>query len=101
MLARIVAFSIAHRGVVVSAAALFLLPGLWLAASAPIDVFPEFAPPEVSIQTEAHGFSAREVESLVSVPLEQALNGAPGLVTMRSTSAAGISAVSCIFSDGI
>jgi CzcA family heavy metal efflux pump len=101
VLARIVGFSLAHRGVVVAAALILLLPGIRLAATAPIDVFPEFAPIEVSIQTEAPGFSAVEVESLVSLPLEQAINGAPGLVTMRSTSAAGISALTCIFSDAI
>jgi len=101
MLARLVGFSLAHRGVVVAAAFLLLLPGLRLAATAPIDVFPEFAPTEVSIQTEAPGLSAAEVEALVSIPLEHAINGAPGLRTMRSTSAAGISALACIFADSV
>ena len=101
MLARIVGFSLTHRGIVVAAALILLLPGVRLAATAPIDVFPEFAPTEVSIQTEAPGFSAAEVESLVSIPLEHAINGAPGLRTMRSTSAAGISALTCIFSDAV
>ena len=50
----------------------------------PVDVFPEFAPPKVEIQTVALGLSAAEVEKLVTVPLEQALNGVPGLDVMRS-----------------
>jgi CzcA family heavy metal efflux pump len=99
VLGRIIGFSIAHRGMVAAAAALFLLLGLHLAAVAPVDVFPEFAPPEVSIQTEAPGLSAREVEALVTIPIEQAIHGAPGLVTLRSSSAAGIATITCIFSD--
>ncbi|HEU4400552.1 MAG TPA: efflux RND transporter permease subunit, partial [Candidatus Polarisedimenticolia bacterium] len=63
-------------------------------------VFPEFAPPQVTIQTEAPGLSAAEVEALVTIPLEQALNGTPGLETLRSSSAAGLSAIFTVFSDG-
>ena len=53
-----------------------------------MDVFPEFAPPRVEIQTIRLGLSAAEVEELVTVPLEQALNGVPGLDVMRSKSVA-------------
>ena len=60
---------------------------------APLDVFPEFAPPMVEVQTEAPGLSTEEVESLVSVPLENALNGTPGLKTIRSKSVLGLSSV--------
>ena len=54
----------------------------------PVDVFPEFAPPLVEIQTPCLGLSAEEVEELVTIPLEQALNGVPGLDVMRSKSVA-------------
>ena len=52
----------------------------------PVDVFPEFAPPRVEIQTPSTGLSAEEVESFVTVPLEQAFNGVDGLDIMRSKS---------------
>ena len=52
----------------------------------PVDVFPEFAPPRVEIQTPCLGLSSAEVEALVTVPLEEALNGMPGLDVMRSKS---------------
>jgi CzcA family heavy metal efflux pump len=66
----------------------------------PMDVFPEFAPPLVEIQTEAPGLSAEEVESLVSVPLENALNGTSWLETIRSKSVQGLSSVVLIFEEG-
>ena len=65
-----------------------------------MDVFPEFAPPLVEIQTEAPGLSTEEVESLVSVPLENALNGTIGLKTIRSKSVLGLSSVVLILKEG-
>ncbi len=63
-------------------------------------MFPEFAPPKVEIQTEAPGLSTEEVESLISVPLENALNGTPGLKTIRSKSVLGLSSVVLLFEEG-
>ena len=100
MLTRLVGFSLSNRLIVLSLAALLLLFGILAAAGAPIDVFPEFAPPQVVVQTEAPGLSASEVESLVTIPLEQAVNGTPGLLTLRSSSAPGLSVLMAIFSDG-
>ena len=68
--------------------------------SMPVDVFPEFAPPMVEIQTVSIGLSPREVEGLVSVPLEEALAGVPGLDVMRSKSVPGLSSVKMIFKPG-
>ncbi len=99
MLSRLVAFSLRNRLIVLVLAGLLIVFGVLSAVSAPIDVFPEFAPPQVTIQTEAPGFSSSEVESLVTIPLEQALNGAPGLITLRSSSAPGLSVITGIFSD--
>jgi CzcA family heavy metal efflux pump len=59
----------------------------------PLDVFPEFAPPLVEVQTEAPGLSTNDVEALVTVPLEAALNGIPGLDRIRSKSVLGLSSV--------
>ena len=66
----------------------------------PVDVFPEFAPPRVEIQTACLGLSAAEVEELVTVPLEQALNGVPGLDVMRSKSVPQLSSIVLIFEPG-
>jgi CzcA family heavy metal efflux pump len=63
----------------------------------PLDVFPEFAPPVVEIQSEAPGMSTEEVESLVTVPIENALHGIPFLQTTRSKSVLGLSSVRLIF----
>lgn len=74
----------------------------WLrsAGQIPFDVFPEFAPPLVEIQTEAPGMSTAEVESLVTIPLENVLHGLPNLTTLRSKSVLGLSSVVMIFSEG-
>jgi len=66
----------------------------------PVDVFPEFAPPRVEIQTAALGLSAAEVESLVTVPLEEALSGLPDLATLRSKSVSQLSSIEMIFEPG-
>ena len=66
----------------------------------PVDVFPEFAPPIIEVQTEAWGMSAEEVESLVTIQLEEALNSTPGLDVMRSKSVPGLSSVKLLFKSG-
>lgn len=67
---------------------------------APMDVFPEFAPPRVEVQTASLGLSAAEVENLVTVPLEQALTGVAGLDTIRSKSVSQLSSIEMIFKQG-
>ena len=66
----------------------------------PLDVFPTFAPPQVEIQTEAPGLAPEEVESLVTLPIESAINGTPGVSAVRSSSAASISVVRIVFNWG-
>ena len=61
------------------------------------DVFPEFAPPQVGIQTEAPGLTAEQVEVLVTQPIENALNGSPGVQSLRSSSIQGLSVITVIF----
>ncbi len=100
MLKWIVETSLQFRVLVIAAAAAFLVIGTNVARQAPLDVFPEFAPPLVEIQTEAPGLSTDEVESLVTVPLENALNGTPWLKTIRSKSVLGLSSVVLIFQEG-
>src|SRR5262245_30529432 len=88
------------RVLVVALSIVLIVVGIRSARKAPLDVFPEFAPPLVEIQTEAPGLSTEEVESLISVPLENALNGTMGLKTLRSKSVLGLSSIVMIFEDG-
>ncbi|WP_435011495.1 efflux RND transporter permease subunit [Tundrisphaera lichenicola] len=96
----LVATSLRLRVLVLAASIVLMIYGVRAAQNAPLDVFPEFAPPLVEVQTEAPGLSTEEVESLVSVPLEGALNGTTGLKTLRSKSVLGLSSVVLIFQEG-
>jgi len=88
------------RVAVVALAVVLLIVGYRTSLQAPQDVFPEFAPPLVEVQTEAPGLSTEEVESLVTVPLENALNGTAWLRVLRSKSVLGLSSVVAIFQEG-
>src|SRR3989304_1492020 len=93
----IVANSLRFRYLVVFAAAALLFIGGARLSNSAVDVFPEFAPPKGEIQTFSLGLSAAAVEELVTVPLEQALNGLPGLDVMRSRSVPDLSDIVLIF----
>jgi CzcA family heavy metal efflux pump len=100
MMTWIVETSLRLRLVVVALALVLMVAGTRAARTTPLDVFPEFAPPLVEVQTEAPGLSTAEVESLVTVPLETAMNGVPRLETLRSKSVLGLSSVVMIFEEG-
>jgi CzcA family heavy metal efflux pump len=100
MLQAIVDWSIRNRVAVVVLAGILLVVGLYASTRAKLDVFPEFTPPQVIIQTEAPGLSPLEVEQLVTLPLEAAVNGIPRLDTLRSQSIQGLSVITVIFQDG-
>lgn len=87
------------RIAVVAAAILLVVGGLKMIPSMPLDVFPEFAPPYVEVQTEAPGLSAEEVENLITFPLESALIGTPGLETLRSKSVIGLSSIRLLLTE--
>src|SRR5437763_120335 len=99
MLIALVEFSIRFRGVIVALACVVVAYGIYTAQHAKYDVYPEFAPPEVIVQTEAPGLSSAEVETLVTRPLEYALNGTPDLISIRSQSIQGLSVVTVVFGD--
>ena len=101
MLTWLIESSVRGRVVVLALGALLLGFGLNAAREAPLDVFPEFAPPKVEVQTEAPGLATEEVEALISMPLENALNGTPGLKTLRSKSVIGLSSVVLLFEEGV
>src|SRR5215469_9185595 len=100
MMRWIVGSSLQLRFLVLAVAAAMMLIGITQLRSMPVDAFPEFAPPFVEIQTEAPAMSSQEVESLVTIPLENSLNSTPGLDTMRSKSVPGLSAITLIFQPG-
>jgi len=101
MLTAIVRFAIRWRGVVISLACLLAGYGIFTLYQSRLDVFPEFAPPQAIIQTEAPGLSSEQVETLVTQPIENALGGTVGLQTLRSKSLQGLSMVTITFRDGM
>jgi CzcA family heavy metal efflux pump len=96
----IVNWSLNFRFLVVAAAAALIAIGAASVRTTPVDVFPEFAPPQVEVQTESLGLSTSDVESLVTVPLELAMNGMPGLADLRSTSVPQLSSIVLVFTPG-
>ena len=100
MLSSIIKWAIARRWLVIVGA---MILSIWIfrtIVQMPLDVFPPFAPPQVEIQTEAPGLAPEEVESLVTLPIESAINGTAGVSAVRSSSAASISVVRVIFNWG-
>lgn len=89
-----------QRWVVLGLAVLFVALAGRGVRDARFDAFPEFAPPRVEIQTEAPGLSSEEVEALVTMPLEAALAGTPGMTAIRSRSVLGLSSVVLLFPTG-
>jgi CzcA family heavy metal efflux pump len=96
----IISRSLRFRWLVVFGAAAIMAFGVAEIPRAKVDVFPEFAPPRVEIQTIALGNSSQEVEELITVPIEEQLNGLPDLAEMRSKSVAQLSSVQLIFERG-
>jgi CzcA family heavy metal efflux pump len=100
MIRWIVGSSLKFRFIVVAAGIALMVFGGGQLRAMPVDAFPEFAPPRVEIQTICLGLSAAEVEGLVTVPLEQALQGIPGLDLVRSKSIAQLSSIELLFEPG-
>ena len=97
----LVSLCVRHYGIVTALSVLALLIGCWGVIRSPLDVFPEFVPSQVDIQTEAPGFAPEQVEELVTKRIESAVNGAAGLATMRSESIPGLSVVKVTFTDNV
>jgi CzcA family heavy metal efflux pump len=100
MIRWIVGSSLRFRFIVVAAGVAMMVFGAAQLRAMPVDAFPEFAPPRVEIQTICLGLSAAEVEGLVTVPLEQALQGMPGLDLVRSKSIPQLSSIELLFQPG-
>ncbi len=96
----VVRFSLRFRGIIIALSILFAGYGVYTLTQAKYGVFPEFAPPQAVIQTEAPGLSPEQVEELITQPIENAINGIVGIETLRSKSIQGISVVTVTFKDG-
>ncbi|HZV99765.1 MAG TPA: efflux RND transporter permease subunit, partial [Methylophilaceae bacterium] len=100
MMSAIVRFSIRFNGVIIGLASLVILYGIYSLSRSNLDVFPEFSPTQLVIQTESPGLSADLVETLVSQPIENSIAGTVGIDMMRSQSIPGLSVVTVIFKEG-
>src|SRR3954469_12953519 len=101
MIRAIVLFSLRHRIIVLVLACVALIYGIHVTRRAKLDVFPDFVPPQVSIQMEAPGLAPEDVEELITRPIETALMGAGNQESIRSESIQGLSIVTVVFKEGV
>ncbi|WP_036302753.1 efflux RND transporter permease subunit [Methylotenera sp. L2L1] len=99
MMQALVRFSIRFSGVIIGLATLIIVYGMFSLTRSNLDVFPEFAPTQIVIQTESPGLSAELVENLVTQPIETSVAGTVGIESMRSQSIPGLSIVTIIFDE--
>lgn len=97
MLTRFIGWSLNNRFLVLTFTLIFVLLGLFALQRMAFDVFPEFAPPQVVVQTEAPGMAPTDIEMLITYPLESAINGTPGVSVVRSKTVAGLSTLTVVF----
>jgi CzcA family heavy metal efflux pump len=100
MLRALVHFSLKFRGVVIVLACVVIGYGIYVSANAKLDVFPNFVQPQVVVQTECPGLAPEQVELLVTVPIESAINGLGEMESLRSESIEGLSIITAVFKEG-
>ncbi|WP_457589160.1 efflux RND transporter permease subunit, partial [Legionella pneumophila] len=93
------AWSLHNRPLILALTIILCLLGGYTLKQMPVDVFPEFAPPQVVVQTQAPGMATQDVETLITYPLESAINGTPGVVSVRSKTSVGLSTITVVFDD--
>ncbi|CAN5195984.1 efflux RND transporter permease subunit [soil metagenome] len=97
MFNHLIAWALRNRLIVLALTVILFVAGAFTLQRMPVDVFPEFAPPQVVIQTEAAGMAPQDVESLITYPLESAINGSPGVTSVRSRTSVGLSTIVVVF----
>lgn len=97
MIKNIIKWSLNNRILVIASGIILFICGSFAAVKTPLDVLPEFAPPQVVVQTHVPGLASEEVETLITIPLESALNGLPKIQAVRSSSFEGLSFVTVVF----
>ena len=96
---QLIKFSIKFPGVIIGLSLLIIVYGIYQIKESPLNVFPEFAPTQVIIQTESPGFSSNLVETLITNPIEKSVAGTIGIKQIRSQSIPGLSVVTIIFNE--
>lgn len=99
MFNRLIIWSLHNRLLILAVTIILFILGGYALQQMPVDVFPEFAPPQVVIQTEAPGMSPVDVETLITYPLESAINGTPGVTIVRSKTSVGLSTITVVFDE--
>lgn len=100
MFNRLIAWALHNRLIVLALTLVLFIAGIYALQRMSVDVFPEFAPPQVVIQTEAPGMAPQDVESLITYRLESAINGSPGVTAVRSKTSVGLSTITVVFAAG-
>ncbi|MEO8003164.1 MAG: efflux RND transporter permease subunit [Arenimonas sp.] len=95
----LIAWALHNRLIVLALTIILFIAGAFTLQRMSVDVFPEFAPPQVVIQTEAPGMAPQDVESLITYPLESAINGSPGVTAVRSKTSVGLSTIVVVFAS--
>lgn len=101
MIKKIVKWSIDHKILIISIFGLLCLLGIVAWNALAIDAYPDISDTTVQVVTQVPGLAAEEIEQQITIPVERAVNGLPGLNTMRSKNTFGLSTVVLVFDDGI
>src|SRR6516162_6929997 len=100
MVRAIISWSLHNRLIVLLGTLILIVAGVYSALNLNVEAYPDPTPPLVEVITQSPGFSPEEMERLVGIPIETALNGMPGLESLRSTSVAGLNDIKCQFAYG-